>query len=69
MSQLTQGPRFQNRVPSWSHFLKIGAGMAYTVELISMSSFQKYINFPILEIPPRKYPCKLWLSWTESIVR
>jgi hypothetical protein len=37
-------------------FFKIGAGVTYTVELVSMSSFQKYIHFPILNIPPRKYP-------------
>jgi hypothetical protein len=37
-------------------FFKIGAGMTYTVELILMSSFQKYIHFPILDVPPRKNP-------------
>ncbi len=31
-------------------FFKIGAGVTYTVELILMSSFQKYIHFPILDV-------------------
>ncbi len=36
-------------------FFKIGAGVTYTVELVSMSSFIKYIHFLILDIPPSKY--------------
>ncbi len=40
---------------TWVIFFKIGAGVTYTVELVSISSFQKYIHFPKLDIPPRKY--------------
>jgi hypothetical protein len=52
MTHLTGDPRVQNWVPRRGHFFQSYGGRDCTVELVSMSSFEKYIHFPIIDIPP-----------------